>query len=50
MQRFLNITFLVIMLASGLALAALGTQLATLGGSPWYLISGIVMIVTAALA
>ncbi|MBB3982751.1 hypothetical protein GGR44_002417 [Sphingobium fontiphilum] len=35
MQRFLNIMFPVIMLASAQALAARGTQLATRGGSRW---------------
>lgn len=49
MQRFLNIAFLILLLITGAALAALGTQLVTLGGSPWYLVSGIVMLVTAVL-
>ncbi|HQS68643.1 MAG TPA: membrane-bound PQQ-dependent dehydrogenase, glucose/quinate/shikimate family [Novosphingobium sp.] len=49
MQRLLNTLFLVIMLATGAALTALGAQLATLGGSPWYVVSGLVMLVTAVL-
>lgn len=49
MQRFLNIAFLIILLVSGAALVALGGQLVALGGSAWYLLSGIVMLVTAVL-
>lgn len=49
MQRFLNTLFLIIMLAAGVALTALGAQLVTLGGSPWYMVSGVIMVVTAVL-
>lgn len=49
MQRFLNLLFLLIVLATSIALAALGAQLIAFGGSPWYLLSGIVMLVTAVL-
>jgi quinoprotein glucose dehydrogenase len=49
MQRFFNTLFLIIMLAAGVALTALGAQLFTLGGSPWYMVSGIIMVLTAVL-
>ncbi|WP_371433370.1 membrane-bound PQQ-dependent dehydrogenase, glucose/quinate/shikimate family [Novosphingobium sp.] len=49
MQRILNILFLLFLLATGIALTALGAQLIALGGSAWYLVSGIVMLATAVL-
>ena len=47
MQRFLNGFFLFFLLTMGALLAWLGTRLALLGGSPWYLVSGVVMVATA---
>lgn len=47
MQRFLNLLFLLLITLAGLSLLALGGQLALLGGSPWYLISGLAMLATA---
>ncbi|RZF63459.1 membrane-bound PQQ-dependent dehydrogenase, glucose/quinate/shikimate family [Sphingomonas populi] len=49
MQRIFNSCFLLFLIAAGALLAWLGTKLALLGGSPWYLLSGLVMIVTAIL-
>ncbi|MFS0850439.1 membrane-bound PQQ-dependent dehydrogenase, glucose/quinate/shikimate family [Novosphingobium panipatense] len=49
MPRVLNVLFLLIIAASALALLWLGGRLALLGGSPWYLLSGLVMLATAAL-
>ncbi len=47
LARALNVTFLLILAATGAALVWLGGRLALLGGSPWYLLSGVVMLVTA---
>lgn len=47
--RGLNLFFLVVLAASGGALLWLGGKLALLGGSPWYLLTGIVMAATAVL-
>ena len=49
MSRILNVLFVVIMGASALALLWLGGRLTLLGGSPWYLLSGLVMLATAIL-
>ena len=49
MSRLLNILFLILMTVAGLALAWLGGRLLLLGGSPWYLLSGLVMLATAVL-
>ena len=49
MQRFLTVTFLVLLTVTGAAIAGLGVQLAHLGGSPWYLVSGLAMLATAVL-
>jgi quinoprotein glucose dehydrogenase len=49
MARALNILFLLIMAVAGVALVWLGAKLALIGGSPWYLASGLVMVATAAL-
>ncbi|TVV77118.1 membrane-bound PQQ-dependent dehydrogenase, glucose/quinate/shikimate family [Sphingomonas solaris] len=49
MARTLNLLFLLILAASGAALIWLGARLALLGGSPWYLLTGLVMMATAAL-
>lgn len=47
MQRFLNVLFLLLMCLVGLSLLWLGGRLALLGGSIWYVFSGLVMVVTA---
>ena len=47
--RGLNLLFLLILAASGAGLLWLGGKLVLLGGSPWYLLTGIVMIATALL-
>lgn len=49
MQRLLNNLFLLFLLAAGALLVWLGARLALLGGSPWYLLSGLVTIATAVL-
>ncbi len=49
MQRFLTIAFLFILAMTGAALVWLGGRLLLLGGSPWYLVSGLVMVVVAIL-
>lgn len=49
MQRFLNIAFLSLLTVAGASLLWLGGHLALLGGSPWYLASGIAMIAIALL-
>lgn len=49
MQRFFNFLFLLILAATGIALLWLGGKLAAIGGSPWYLVTGAVMLATAAL-
>ncbi len=49
MQRFLNGVFLLFLLGVGALLAWLGARLALLGGSLWYLPSGVVVITTAVL-
>ncbi|MBU0868991.1 MAG: hypothetical protein KJ876_12860, partial [Alphaproteobacteria bacterium] len=47
MRRFLNMLFVLLLLLAGLSLLWLGGQLALLGGSIWYCVSGLVMTVTA---
>jgi quinoprotein glucose dehydrogenase len=49
MRRLFNHAFLVLLGATGGTLTVLGAQLALLGGSPWYLLSGLVMLVCAVL-
>jgi quinoprotein glucose dehydrogenase len=49
MARILNLLFLLILSAGGIALLWLGTRLALMGGSPWYVVMGAVMVVTAVL-
>ncbi|MES2172381.1 MAG: membrane-bound PQQ-dependent dehydrogenase, glucose/quinate/shikimate family [Pseudomonadota bacterium] len=49
MQRFLNTAFLILLVVAGLSLAWLGGRLLMLGGSPWYLLSGLVMVAVALL-
>jgi quinoprotein glucose dehydrogenase len=49
MRRFLNQLFLLIMLLAGLSLLWLGGQLALLGGSVWYVLSGLTMVFMALL-
>ncbi|WP_336971262.1 membrane-bound PQQ-dependent dehydrogenase, glucose/quinate/shikimate family [Sphingobium aromaticiconvertens] len=50
MQRFFNLVFLLILLVTGASLVWLGGRLLLLGGSPWYMASGLVMLITAFLA
>jgi quinoprotein glucose dehydrogenase len=47
MARVLNTMFLILLMITGLAMIWLGGKLALLGGSPWYLISGVVMVASA---
>lgn len=47
MTRVLNSLFLLLLAVSGLVLTWLGGQLVLLGGSPWYVLAGIVMVATA---
>ncbi|WP_454882498.1 membrane-bound PQQ-dependent dehydrogenase, glucose/quinate/shikimate family [Sphingomonas oryzagri] len=47
--RFLNAAFLLILAASGAALLWIGGKLAMLGGSPWYLVTGAIMLAAAIL-
>ena len=47
MRRFLNMLFVLLLFLAGLSLLGLGGQLALLGGSIWYGVSGLVMTVTA---
>lgn len=49
MQRFLNAAFLILLIVTGFSLAWLGGRLLMLGGSPWYLASGLVMVAVALL-
>lgn len=49
MQRFWNFLFLLILFAAGISLIWLGGRLVLLGGSAWYLLSGVVMLATGVL-
>ena len=49
MARILNTLFLLILIASGLALVWLGARLALIGGSQWYALTGAAMVATAIL-
>lgn len=49
MARTLNILFLLILAVTGVALLWIGARLALLGGSPWYLVTGVAMTATAVL-
>lgn len=49
MIRFLNAAFLLILAASGAALLWIGGTLAMLGGSPWYILTGAMMLAAAIL-